>query len=73
MVSYVRLSPEAYRTRIVSVLEDSGRPMQKSEIIERGGLKEATWNLRVKELVDRGIVLRQGERRHAVYMLSNFC
>ncbi len=66
----LRLSPEVYRNRILAVLKDAGKPLQKSEIIELGRLKEATWNLRIKELVESGYVRREGERRHATYMIT---
>lgn len=64
-----RLSTEETRSRILEVLQESGRPMKKAEIMAQTGITPAVWNLRIRELTNEKLVRREGERRDTVYTL----
>lgn len=64
-----RISAEAARERILNALKESDRPLSKNDVLEKTGISPSTWNLRIRELVDEGGVIRTGERRDAVYQL----
>ncbi|CAM2067171.1 Winged helix-turn-helix transcriptional regulator [Sulfidibacter corallicola] len=64
-----RMSAKESRGRIVSALEDAGRPLQKSDIISATSISPSTWNIRIKELIDEGVVSREGDRRDTKYSL----
>jgi len=64
-----RMPADVYKKRVLEVLTAADGPLKKGEIIERGELNAATWNVRITELVDNGRVNRKGSRRQAVYSL----
>lgn len=66
-----RMSAVESRKRIVSALAASGKPLQKSEIINVTGISSSTWNIRIKELMGEGKVIRQGDRRDTKYSLAS--
>lgn len=65
-----RLSPEESRRRILDVLSGAGEPMKKSSILAASGINRGAWNVRIRELIESGDVIREGERRDTVYMLK---
>ncbi len=65
-----RLDPADSRQRILDVLQEAGRPMKKSEILEASGINRGAWNVRIRELVENRDVLRSGERRDTIYTLA---
>jgi predicted transcriptional regulator len=62
-----RIPASEARDRIVSVLKENGGPMKKGEILANTRLSQATWNLRIRELIDSGKVKRRGNRRDTTY------
>lgn len=64
-----RMSAEESRRRILNALKDAKKPIKKGEIISKTNISASTWNIRVKELVDEGKVVKDGERRDTVYSL----
>ncbi len=66
-----RMSAVESRKRIVNALAASGKPLQKSEIIHVAGISPSTWNIRIKELMGEGKVIRQGDRRDTKYSLAS--
>ena len=65
-----RMSAAECRNRIMSVLSNAKKPLQKSEIISVAGISPSTWNIRIKELMKSGKVRRQGDRRDTKYSLK---
>lgn len=64
-----RMSAEECRTRIMNALSRSNKALQKSEIIGLTGISASTWNVRIKELMVEGKVVRHGDRRDTKYSL----
>jgi len=64
-----RMSAAECQKRIMSALQKAERPLQKGEIIRATGISPSTWNIRIKELMHEGKVVRQGERRDTTYQL----
>ena len=64
-----RMSASDCQNRIMNALSSAKRPLQKSEIISATGISPSTWNIRIKELMSEGKVLRQGDRRDTKYCL----
>ncbi len=64
-----RMSAAECQSRIMSALRQAKRPLQKAEIINATGISPSTWNIRIKELMGEGKVLRQGDRRDTKYRL----
>ena len=58
------------RERIVNVLRHAEGPMPKSEILASAGITGGAWNLRIRELISEGRVIRQGTKQSARYTLS---
>lgn len=65
-----RMSAGECQKRIVGALTKANHPMQKSEIIDITGISPSTWNIRIKELVRAGLVVRSGDRRDTKYRLA---
>ena len=68
--SPARMSAAECQKRIMSALASANRPLQKSEIITATGISPSTWNVRIKELMHAGKVIRRGERRDTKYCPS---
>ena len=68
-----RISSHECKRRILTVLEGSGTPMRKNEIIRSAGISGSTWNTRIKELLSEGCVTRQGQRRETRYTFKKWC
>ena len=64
-----RMSAAECQKRIMNALQKAKRPLQKGEIIRATGISPSTWNIRSKELMLEGKVIRQGERRDTRYHL----
>ena len=64
-----RISSDDYRERVVAVLREAGGSMKKGDILGKADLSGSTWNIRIKELLNDGIIKRTGERRDAAYSL----
>lgn len=58
------------RKRIINVLSASQVPLQKSVVVDRAGISTATWNLRIKELMEDGTVRKVGLGRQTAYTLK---
>ena len=67
--SSARMSAGECQNRIMGALQQAKRPLQKAEIINATGISPSTWNIRIKELMGDGKVLRQGDRRDTKYRL----
>jgi len=65
----MRMSAADSQKRILDILSAESRPLQKSEIITATGISPSTWNIRIKELLVDGKVVRQGDRRDTRYCL----
>jgi Fic family protein len=62
-----RMSAEESRNRILKCLRSHGGPMKKNEILRQTGVSPSTWNIRIKELIAEGLIVRHGERRDTTY------
>ena len=58
-------------TAVLEVLRVAEEPLGKSELLERAGIDEAAWSSTIKALVDRGDVVKLGDRRGARYQLAS--
>lgn len=65
-----RMSANECRRRILKALSSSKKALQKSEIIDITGISPSTWNIRIRELMQEGKVVRHGERRDTRYSIS---
>lgn len=65
-----RIDGEQYKAAILEVLSESGEKLTKSDILQRGELSPSAWYLRIRELVEEGKVVREGDRGQAVYYLT---
>lgn len=65
-----RLSAGDARKKIIAVLTSAQGPLQKAEILDRTGISPATWNLRINELLEEGVVQRNGVGRQTAYSLA---
>jgi hypothetical protein len=66
-----RASASDARKRILNVLSASPVPLQKSVVVGRAGISTATWNLRIKELMEDGTVQKVGLGRQTAYSLKS--
>ena len=64
-----RMSASESQKRIINILSTESRPLQKAEIINATGISPSTWNIRIKELMAAGKVVRRGDRRDTKYCL----
>jgi len=69
-LSPARIAAHESRGRIVRVLAEARKPLKKSQIIREAGIAASTWNLRIRELLEAGVVARHGERRDTTYTLA---
>ena len=68
--SQPRFDAAGYRQTVLDILGSAEKPLKKGEILSRADLSGSTWNLRIKELIESGEVVREGERRDATYSLA---
>lgn len=66
-----RLSAAESKRRILRCLSDAPSPLKKKEILRETGISPSTWNIRIRELVEKGAVVRQGNRRDTTYTLAS--
>jgi len=64
-----RLSAGESRNLIVEAISTAGSPVQKSQIIAATGISHSSWNLRIRELLQEGSVVKTGQRRDTRYSL----
>jgi len=64
-----RMSADECQKRIMNALRKAKRPLQKGEIIRATGISPSTWNIRIRELMKEGKVIREGDRRDTKYHL----
>ena len=64
-----RLSAGESRNLIVKAISAAGSPLQKSEIIAATGINQSSWNVRIRELLKEGAVVKTGKRRDTRYAL----
>ena len=62
-----RISAAECSTRILQCLEAAGEPVKKIRILKETGISPSTWNMRIKDLIERGLVKRHGQRRDTTY------
>ena len=62
-----RMSANECRSRILKCLKSSKKPLKKNQIIKQTGVSPSTWNIRIKELLQEGLVVRHGDRRDTTY------
>lgn len=67
---HVRMSAAESRRRILKCLENDQRALKKNQIITQTGISASTWNIRIKELLIAGKVIRHGDRRDTTYTLA---
>ena len=65
-----RIGADEYKEKVLAVISSAGKPLKKGEILAEADLSGSTWNIRIKELLKEGKVIRQGERRDATYKLA---
>jgi len=65
-----RMTADECQQRIMAALTQAERPLQKAEIIHSTGISPSTWNIRIKELMKDGKVVRKGVRRDTKYCLA---
>ena len=64
-----RISAEECTRRIIRVLEKSDHPLNKSQIVSAAGISSSTWNIRVKEMLENGVIAKLGKGRQTTYYL----
>ncbi len=64
-----RISSEECVSRIIGVLKKSDIPLNKSQIVNAACISGSTWNVRVKEMLSRGEILKKGSGRQTTYYL----
>ena len=65
-----RMSATESRKLIINALSGSDSALQKSQILQLTGISPSSWNVRIRELVQEGKVIRHGDRRDTRYSLS---
>lgn len=65
-----RLSAQEAKARILRVLKEAPKPLKKSTIIKQTGISPGTWNLRATQLLNDGLITRQGTRRDTTYSIA---
>ena len=65
-----RMPADEARKRIVDAIKNAGEPVDKATVVAEAGISPGTWNLRIRELVGDGTVVRVGQRREARYKLA---
>ncbi len=66
----MRMTANECQQRIMKALTQASHPLQKAEIINTTGISPSTWNIRIKELMKEGKVVRKGVRRDTKYCLA---
>lgn len=64
-----RISAEECARRIINVLKKADQPLTKSQIVSAAGISSSTWNVRVKEMLEKGEVAKLGKGRQTTYYL----
>jgi hypothetical protein len=64
-----RMPAAESKESILNAISAAGRPIQKAEIITSAGISPSSWNVRIKELLADGQVIREGSGRQAHYSL----
>ena len=64
-----RISAEECIKRILGVLRKSDVPLNKSQIVSAAGVSSSTWNIRVKDMLKKGTIAKQGAGRQTTYHL----
>jgi hypothetical protein len=65
-----RIPAEESIRRILSCLKEAPQPLQKRQILMATGVSASSWNLRIRDLLSTGRVVRIGERRDSTYALA---
>lgn len=63
----LRMSASEAEERILGTLRKARSPLSKSEIVQATGISPSTWNIRIKELLEKGSVVRHGKGRDTQY------
>lgn len=64
-----RMPAEESRERILNALRTSKSPMKRSQIIKKAEISPSNWNIRVRELLKKGSVAREGTGRNTRYYI----
>jgi len=65
-----RIPAEESIRRILSCLKEARQPLQKRQILMATGVSASSWNLRIRDLLRSGRVVRIGQRRDSTYALA---
>lgn len=65
-----RMSAETCRELILETLSNHNGPLQKGDILKATGISASSWNLRIRELLASGEVVKEGDRRDTRYELA---
>lgn len=64
------LRPTSPAARVLAVLTPGTR-LGRIELIERSGIANELWTRAIRELLDRGLVTREGDRRGTCYVRTS--
>ncbi len=67
----LRSDENDHASDVLKVLEESEGWCSKADIVATLGIDDHTWNTAISDLLDRGLVERQGERRGTRYRLTD--
>ena len=65
-----RISANDSRKRILTALVTADKPLKKADIVKFAGISPSTWSLRIRELIDEGSVVREGNHGDAIYYMA---
>lgn len=65
-----RMSAEEGKSQILVALKKAKQPLSRKDVLETTDVNAASWNLRIKELVEAGLVKRTGSKRETKYTIK---
>jgi uncharacterized protein YhaN len=54
---------------VLEALRNAGQPLSKAQLVPMSGIAEASWPQVIRALLDRGVVVQEGQKRGAKYRL----
>ena len=54
---------------VLEALRNAGQPLSKVQLVPMSGIAETTWPQVIRALLDRGVVVQEGQKRGAKYRL----
>jgi hypothetical protein len=64
-----RMTAPKARSLILKTLRAAKKPLSRQDIIKQTGITGSSWNLRIKELTEEGMIKRIGRRKQTQYRL----